>query len=308
MAGVCSKGYQSVLKKVKDFLKGINELTDENKGRLNKLGEVSELVASVKKEKGGVEGTPGVQICIAIIENVLIALLTGLYTVLLSAFSDISSMIKEMVNKQKEDERFVLPQPMQARVDAVERYLKNANGRLEKIDDTLSNLIKQVKEATVKQFKISDVEIKVLEMNAEEVNRTLDACKKYLDQAENEINLLESDIASEMESFGMKTAAVTAGVLAVVMFGGVLSFPEILRLNVKEVAERLGYFRTLLLGAAAVTGAIAMSVLWKGCTFAKEKFYCKLLLIFRKHSRLRQELECDLMNPRSKDIHSNFVF
>jgi len=145
MAGVCSKGYQSVLKKVKDFLKGINELTDENKGRLNKLDEVSELVASIKKEKGGVEGTPGVQTCIAIIENVLIALLTGLYTVLLSAFSDISSMIKEMVNKQKEDERFVLPQPMQARVDAVERYLKNANGRLEKIDDTLSNLIKQVR-------------------------------------------------------------------------------------------------------------------------------------------------------------------
>ena len=72
----------------------------------------------------------------------------------------------------------------------------------------------------MKQFKISDVEIKVLEMNAGEVNRALDACKKYLDQAEKEINLLESDIASEMESFGIKTAAVTAGVLAVVMFGG----------------------------------------------------------------------------------------
>lgn len=35
----------------------------------------------------------------------------------------------------------------------------------------------------------------------------------------------------------------------------VLSFPEILRLNVKEVAERLGYFRSGLLVGGAIQGA-----------------------------------------------------
>ena len=66
-------------------------------------------------------------------------------------------------------------------------------------------------------------------------------------------------------------------------------------------------FIVLLLGAAAVTGAIAFLV-WKGCPFSKEKYYCKLLLIFRNHSRLRQELERDRMNLRSKEIRSNLVF
>jgi len=59
-----------------------------------------------------------------------------------------------------------------------------------------------------------------LEVVAEDVNRTLDACKKYLDKAENEINLLESDIASETKRFGMKTAATATGIGAVLMVGG----------------------------------------------------------------------------------------
>lgn len=65
-------------------------------------------------------------------------------------------------------------------------------------------------------------------------------------------------------------------------------------------------FIVLLLGAATVTGAIAF-LLWKGFPFRKEKYYCKLLLIFRYHSRLRQELERDRMNLRCKDIHSNVL-
>ena len=63
----------------------------------------------------------------------------------------------------------------------------------------------------------------------------------------------------------------------------------------------------IALGAAAVTGAIAFLV-WKGGPFPKKTYYHKLLLIFRYHSRLRQELERDRMNLRCKYIHSNFVF
>ena len=57
-------------------------------------------------------------------------------------------------------------------------------------------------------------------MDAVDVNRTLDSCKKYLDEAGNEINLLESHIASEMKSFAMKTAAMTSGFGTLLMIGG----------------------------------------------------------------------------------------
>ena len=59
-----------------------------------------------------------------------------------------------------------------------------------------------------------------MEMNTAKVNRSLEACKKYLDEAENEIKNLESDIASEMKRFKMKTAAITSGIGAIVMLGG----------------------------------------------------------------------------------------
>ena len=74
--------------------------------------------------------------------------------------------------------------------------------------------------ASENQFQISDNEIKKLKMDAEDVNAALRACKTYLDQAENEINMLESDIKKEVKSFGIKTAAVTSGIGAVVMIGG----------------------------------------------------------------------------------------
>ena len=81
-------------------------------------------------------------------------------------------------------------------------------------------LHRQIYEAKGKHFQISDEETAHLEMNTAKVNRTLEACKKYLGEAENEINKLESDIASEMKSFEIKTAAITSGIGAALMVGG----------------------------------------------------------------------------------------
>jgi len=57
-------------------------------------------------------------------------------------------------------------------------------------------------------------------MAAADVKRALDACKKYLDGAENEFNLLESDINSEIKSYQMKTAAEITRVGAGFMIAG----------------------------------------------------------------------------------------
>lgn len=72
--------------------------------------------------------------------------------------------------------------------------------------------------ASDEEFQISDKEIKKLKMDAEDVDSALRACKTYLDQAENEIKKLESDI--QKDSFGIKTAAAVTGIAAVLMTGG----------------------------------------------------------------------------------------
>ena len=142
MADVCSTVYQPVLNTVEGFLIKTNELTKENKGRLRKFGEISEVVASIGKEKGEDKGTPTVRVRI---KNVCSALLFGSYTELLSRLSDIVSTVHEMENKQREDESFKLPKAMQAGVDAVKHYLKRAQGQLEEIDNTISDLTQKVR-------------------------------------------------------------------------------------------------------------------------------------------------------------------
>lgn len=128
--------YQSVLSTVESFLVNINELTTENKGRLSKLVELAEIEASIKNGKGDVE---------ALIGGVCKALLFGSYMELISRLSDIHSMTKAMENKQREDKSFVLPQAMQAKIDAVKQYLERAKKKLEESDNTLSALIKKVR-------------------------------------------------------------------------------------------------------------------------------------------------------------------
>lgn len=128
--------YQSVLSIVESFLVNINELTTENKGRLSKLVELAEIEASIKNGKGDVE---------ALIGGVCKALLFGSYMELISRLSDIHSMTNLMENKQREDESFVLPQAMQAKIDAVKQYLEKAKKKLEESDNTLSALIKKVR-------------------------------------------------------------------------------------------------------------------------------------------------------------------
>jgi len=144
MADACSMGYQAVVNTIEGFLTNIDGLTDENTGRLSELGEVSNVLADIEKEKGEVKGTPRVDQCIMLIKNVCSALLFGSYPELLSKLSDFFSMVNDMENKQKEDKSFELPEAMQARVDAVKHYLKRAQERLEKIDDTFSDLKRKV--------------------------------------------------------------------------------------------------------------------------------------------------------------------
>lgn len=128
--------FQSVMSVVENFLVNINELTTENKGRLSKLVELAEIVASIKNGKGDVE---------ALIGGVCKALLFGSYIELISRLSDIHSMTNEMENKQREDKSFVLPQAMQAKIDAVKQYLEKAKKKLEESDNTLSDLVKKVR-------------------------------------------------------------------------------------------------------------------------------------------------------------------
>lgn len=128
--------FQSVMSVVENFLVNINELTTENKGRLSKLVELAEIVASIKNGKGDVE---------ALIGGVCKALLFGSYMELISRLSDIHSMTNEMENKQREDKSFVLPQAMQAKIDAVKQYLEKAKKKLEESDNTLSDLVKKVR-------------------------------------------------------------------------------------------------------------------------------------------------------------------
>lgn len=146
MAGVSSR-YQSVLKMIEDFLvKGIKELTKENEERLTKLREMSEILASITTERGEVkEEASEVNQCIVLIVELCGILLFGPYTELLTKFSDRSSMVNEMENKQKEDKSSALPEFMQLKVDQVKRYLEKANGRLKEIDNMLGELLPKVR-------------------------------------------------------------------------------------------------------------------------------------------------------------------
>lgn len=144
MADHCSTSYQPVLNTIEGFLEKTNELTNENKGRLTKLGEFSEVAASIEKEKGEGKETSKVDKCKALIKGICNTLLIGPYTAIITQLADSLSVVKEMENKQKEDESFKLPKAMQARVDAVNHYLENAKGRLKKIDNTLYDLTPKV--------------------------------------------------------------------------------------------------------------------------------------------------------------------
>lgn len=126
----------------KDFLNNIGQLTNENKERLTKLGEISEIAASIVKEKGEDKEADHY---ITLIENLWRTLLFGFYTEHLTKLSDIYSMVNEMENKLKEDNSLKLPEVMQVRIDAVKHYLEKAKGRLKEIDKMLSDLAPKVR-------------------------------------------------------------------------------------------------------------------------------------------------------------------
>ena len=144
MAGVCSTYQHPVLVMVEAFLIKIEELTDETRGRLIKLDEISKVAANIENEKGEFQDTPRVNRCIALIKELYNDLLPGIYPKLLTQLSDSYSMIKEMVRKQKEDKSFQLPEVMQVRVNSFNQYLEKAKGQLEVIDEKLGELLPKV--------------------------------------------------------------------------------------------------------------------------------------------------------------------
>lgn len=78
----------------------------------------------------------------------------------------------------------------------------------------------QIEKAITDDFSVTDGEIKAFQINSENVNIALDACKEYLDGAEREFNLLESDINSEITTYNLKTAAKVTAVAAGFMIAG----------------------------------------------------------------------------------------
>lgn len=133
-----------IVKMTEDFLRNVEELTNEATRRLSTLSNISEVAASIEKEKGEVKETSRVNQCKALIKNFFTALLFGPYPELLTELADSFSMVKEMENKQKEDKSFQLPKVMQGRVDSFKHYLEKAKGELEVIDKVLDELIEKV--------------------------------------------------------------------------------------------------------------------------------------------------------------------
>ena len=144
MSDFCSTYQHAVVKPVEAFLRQIDELTSETKGRLSKLGEISKVAASIEKDKGEVKDTSRVHGCIALIQNSLTGLLFGSYMELLTKLADSFSMVKDLENKQKEDKSFQIPEVMPLRVDSFKHYLEKAKQRLEVIDKVLDELIDKV--------------------------------------------------------------------------------------------------------------------------------------------------------------------
>lgn len=142
MADPCNT-YQSVLKKLEDFLKTDREKTEK---RLTTLREMSEILASTIAEKGDFEGEESeVDKCLVLILELCGTLLFGPYTAFLIQVSLKSNMVNEIEKKQKEKQSSALPKFMQAKYDQIKRYLEKAKGQLKKIDDMLPELVKKVR-------------------------------------------------------------------------------------------------------------------------------------------------------------------
>ena len=67
------------------------------------------------------------------------------------------------------------------------------------------------------QSRIQEHDIVEMEMEAEDIERELEKCKTYQEQAEKEISELKIEIDKELTRSGIKKAAGAAGV-----FGGFL--------------------------------------------------------------------------------------
>lgn len=133
--------YESVLKKLEDFLK-----TEESEKRLTTLREICEILASTIAEKGDIEGEESEgDKCIELILELCATLLFGPYTAFLIQESLKSNMVNEIEKKQKEEQSTALPKFMQAKYDQIKLYLEKAKGQLKKIDDLLSELVPKVR-------------------------------------------------------------------------------------------------------------------------------------------------------------------
>lgn len=59
-----------------------------------------------------------------------------------------------------------------------------------------------------------------MELDAEDVEGELEDVKKYLEDGNRTINLLESDVNSELSNYRIRTVAKTSGAAAMIMIAG----------------------------------------------------------------------------------------
>lgn len=234
-ANSCSTLQNRALKSVKGFLLKANEFTKENEHLLEVLAEIAKILEGLVNEKE--LACTDIQ-RIEKIKKFCESLLFGSLIELIMKIAENFSIMGEIERNQKENKQSNLPEVMQIKYDEVKRYLEKAKGRKEAIDKMLSELVPKIREACRKKFKIPDEDITDLEMDAEDVNCELEACKKYLEEAEKVIVMLESDINEELLRFGITIVAGAAGVASAVLFAGAVSTD--LRAVAQQAYARLG--------------------------------------------------------------------
>lgn len=104
----------------------------------------------------------------------------------------------------------------------------------------------QVRQAYRKKFKIPDEEIADLEMDVSDVNFELEACKKYLEEAERVIDMLKSDANQEVARHGIKLVAGAAGATAATIVIGAAG-TQIILYNICKQSQVTQYAKAIFI-------------------------------------------------------------
>ena len=145
-----TSAYQQALKIVRDFLENAKEFTKENEERLKLISEIAGILESMTDEESTAERSTNQ--CTEIIRELCVTVLFGIYIECTTKVADRSSMVNEIEGRQKEDKSSKLSETMQIKFDEVKHFLQKAKGRLEKIDDLLSEMVPKVRVCFLMHF------------------------------------------------------------------------------------------------------------------------------------------------------------